>query len=82
MVRGDPMPETLKLYSDCFVYEVKPAFDPYKVAKKNLQDFITFSGEFEKRVNEILKDGWTIVNISILNQGITVILTAILKRQS
>jgi hypothetical protein len=75
------MPETMKLYSDFLINEIKPSFDPYKTARKMAQDFITFSAEFEKKVNDILREGWTLVNTSIANQGVSVIMTAILKRQ-
>jgi hypothetical protein len=76
------MPEMMKLYSEVFVNEIKPSFDPYKTAKKLAMDFMTFSAEFEKKVNDILREGWTLLNTNISNQGITVIITAILKKQA
>jgi hypothetical protein len=75
------MPETMKLYSDFYVNEVKPTFDIAKTARKWAQDFISFSADFEKKVNDILKEGWTLVNTTIFPQGTSVMITAILKKQ-
>jgi hypothetical protein len=76
------MPETMKLYSEYYMLEVKPNFNPYKTAQKYAQDYAAFSADFESKVNNILKDGWTLVNTNIATQGLGIMMTAILKKQS
>ncbi len=76
------MPETMKLFSEYYLFEIKPSFDMSKAAKKYSQDFMAFSVDFEKKVNDILKDGWTLVNTNFAIMGASVLMTATLKKQN
>jgi len=37
--------------------------------------------DFEKKVNDVLKDGWTLVNTNFFLFGVNVTMTATLKKQ-